>query len=207
MPLPAMRGTELMSLQSLRLGLWGLVAVAALGATGLYIYSNVTRPAAVAGLGQGEYELVTTFGETFSAASLLGSPSMVFFGFTHCPDVCPTSLAEMASWYEALGEEGRDLKAYFVTVDPERDTADIVEDYVGWTGRVTGVTGTPEETDKATASWAVHAEKVPLEGGDYTMDHTASVFLMNAQGEFEGTIAYREGSDTALAKLRRLLAL
>lgn len=196
-----------MSLRSLRVMLWVLVAFVAIGATWLYVFTTMTRSTAVAGIGQGDYRLETTTGEPFTAASLAGSPSMVFFGFTHCPEVCPTSLAEMAAWYEALGEEGRDLRAFFVTVDPERDTAAVLEDYVGWTGRVTGVTGTPEETEKATSSWAVHAEKVPLEGGDYTMDHTASVFLINANGEFEGTIAYREGSDTALAKLRRLLAL
>ncbi len=129
----------------------------------------------------------------------------MFFGFTHCPEVCPTSLAEMTVWYEALGEQADDLNAWFVTVDPERDTAAVIGDYVSWTGRVTGVTGTAEEVTKAAQSWGVYYEKVPLEGGDYTMDHTASVFLVNAEGEFEGTIAYREDSDTALAKLRRLL--
>ena len=194
-----------MTLSRLRLVLWALVGVAALAATGLYAYTTMTRPAQSAALGQGDYQLVATTGEAFTRDSLKGKPSMVFFGFTHCPEVCPTSLAEMASWYEALGEEADNLQAFFITVDPERDTADIVADYVGWTERVTGVTGTPEEVAKATSSWAVYAEKVPLEGGDYTMDHTASVFLVNAQGEFEGTIAYRENSDTALAKLRRLL--
>lgn len=194
-----------MTLSRLRLVLWLLVGVAALAATGLYAYTTMTRTADAAALGQGDYLLVATTGEAFTRESLKGNPSMVFFGFTHCPEVCPTSLAEMASWYEALGEEAETLQAFFITVDPERDTADIVADYVGWTGRVTGVTGTPEEVAKATRSWAVYAEKVPLEGGDYTMDHTASVFLVNAQGEFEGTIAYREDSDTALAKLRRLL--
>lgn len=196
-----------MTLSRLRLLLWALVGVAALAATGLYAYTTMTRTADAAALGQGDYQLVATTGEAFTRDSLKGKPSMVFFGFTHCPEVCPTSLAEMVSWYEALGEEAENLQAFFITVDPERDTADIVADYVGWTGRVTGVTGTPAEVAKATRSWAVYAEKVPLEGGDYTMDHTASVFLVNAQGEFEGTIAYRENSDTALAKLRRLLAL
>ncbi|MBJ3785925.1 SCO family protein [Devosia sediminis] len=196
-----------MALNRLRLVLWLLVAFAALAATGLYAYTTLNRPARVAGLGQGDYQLATTSGEAFTAASLVGSPSMVFFGFTHCPEVCPTSLAEMTTWYEALGDEARDLKSFFITVDPERDTADVVADYVGWTGHVTGVTGSVEETAKATASWAVYAEKVPLEGADYTMDHTASIFLINAEGEFEGTIAYRESSDTALAKLRRLLSL
>jgi protein SCO1/2 len=196
-----------MTLSRLRLVLWLLVGAAALAATGLYAYTTMTRTAQTAGLGQGDYQLVTATGEAFTRDSLMGKPSMVFFGFTHCPEVCPTSLAEMASWYEALGEEAENLQAFFVTVDPERDTAEIVADYVGWTGRVTGVTGTPQEVAKATSSWAVYAEKVPLEGGDYTMDHTASVFLVNADGEFEGTIAYRESTDTALAKLRRLLAL
>ena len=195
-----------MSLHTLRVVLWTLVAVAAIGVTGLYAYTTMMRPAAVAQIGDGDYRLQTATGEPFTRASLNGSPSMVFFGFTHCPEVCPTSLADMASWYEALGDEASDLKAYFITVDPERDTAEAIADYVAWTGRVTGVTGDPAEIEKATRAWAVHAAKVPLEGGDYTMDHTASVFLLNDQGEFEGTIAYREGTETALAKLRRLLA-
>lgn len=194
-----------MTLSRLRLVLWLLVGAAALAATGLYAYTTMVRSGATVALGQGDYRLVTATGEPFTRESLVGKPSMVFFGFTHCPEVCPTSLAEMASWYEALGEEASDLNAFFVTVDPERDTADIVADYVGWTGRVTGVTGTSEEVAKAAKSWAVYYEKVPLDGGDYTMDHTASVFLVNADGEFEGTIAYREARDTALAKLRRLL--
>lgn len=194
-----------MALSHIRTVLWTLVAVAALGATGLYVYATMTRPAQAVALGQGDYDLVTATGEAFNRDSLKGSPSMLFFGFTHCPEVCPTSLAEMASWYEALGDEADNLNAFFITVDPERDTAEVIGDYVSWTGRVTGVTGSPDEIAKAAQSWAVYAEKVPLEGGDYTMDHTASVFLVNAEGEFEGTIAYREDSDTALAKLRRLL--
>jgi len=194
-----------MALSHIRTVLWTLVAVAALGANGLYVYTTMTRPAQAVALGQGDYELVTATGEAFNRDSLKGSPSMLFFGFTHCPDVCPTSLAEMAVWYEALGDEADDLNAFFVSVDPERDTAEIIGDYVSWTGRVTGVTGSPDEVAKAAKSWGVYYAKVPLEGGDYTMDHTASVFLVNANGEFEGTIAYRENSDTALAKLRRLL--
>ena len=194
-----------MALSHIRTVLWTLVAVAALGATGLYVYTTMTRPAQAVALGQGDYELVTATGEAFNRDSLKGSPSMLFFGFTHCPEVCPTSLAEMTVWYETLGDEADGLNAFFVTVDPERDTAEIIGDYVSWTGGVTGVTGTLEEVAKAARSWGVYYEKVPLESGDYTMDHTASVFLVNANGEFEGTIAYRENSDTALAKLRRLL--
>ncbi len=192
-------------LAHIRTVLWTLVAVAGLAATGLYAFA-ATRPGQAQALGDGDYQLVTASGEAFSRSSLNGSPSMLFFGFTHCPEVCPTSLAEMASWYEALGAEAKDLKAYFITVDPERDTAEIIGDYVAWTGRVTGVTGTQEQIAKAADAWGVYFEKVPLEGGDYTMDHTASVFLLDSQGNFQGTIAYRESTDTALAKLRRLLA-
>ncbi|SMQ85626.1 protein SCO1/2 [Devosia lucknowensis] len=194
------------ALAHLRTVLWTLVAVAALGATGLYAYTTFIAPRPAAGLGQADYDLVTAAGEPFTRASLSGHPSMLFFGFTHCPDVCPTSLAEMTAWYETLGDEARDLQAYFVTVDPERDTPEIIGDYVSWTGRVTGVTGSPEEIDRMARSWAVYYEKVPLEGDDYTMDHTASVFLVDRDGNFQGTIAYRESSDTAVAKLRRLIS-
>jgi len=193
------------ALAHLRTILWTLVVVAAVGATGLYAYATMMRPAPVAGLGHGDYQLSTHEGAPFTRASFNGNPSMLFFGFTHCPDVCPTSLAEMTNWYEQLGAEAADLKAYFVTVDPERDTEAIIGDYVAWTGRVTGLTGTPEQVDKAARAWAVHYEKVPLDGGDYTMDHTASIFLLDRNGEFQGTIAYRESNDTALAKLRRLI--
>lgn len=196
-----------MSLSKLRIALWALVGVVALGATGLYAYTTMARPAQADSFGKGDYQLVTAAGAPFTHDSLVGKPSMLFFGFTHCPEVCPTALAEMASWYEALGADADNLNAWFITVDPERDTAEIIGDYVSWTGRVTGVTGSLDQVDKTARAWGAFYEKVPLEGGDYTMDHTASVYLINAQGEFEGTIAYRESSDTAVAKLQRLLSL
>lgn len=194
------------SLSRVRTVLWAAVVVLVLAGAGVYAYASMTRSAEAAGLGHGDYQLQTVSGEPFTRDSFNGKPSVLFFGFTHCPEVCPTSLAEIASWYEALGDEAKDLNAYFVTVDPERDTAAVLADYVAWTGKVTGLVGTPEETAKATKAWAVYAAKVPLEGGDYTMDHTASVFLLDKQGEFTGTIAYREDTATALGKLRNLLA-
>ncbi len=191
------------SIRRFRIFLWALVVVAALGATGMYFFAGV-KPG-LASLGSGEYQLATAQGEPFTKDTLKGHPSMVFFGFTHCPEVCPTTMAEMAQWFEELGDEAGDLRAYFVSVDPERDTPAVIGDYVAWTGHVTGVTGSRSETDKAIKNWGVVAQKVMLENGDYNMDHTASVFLMNRQGEFEGTIAYREDSAAALAKLRRLV--
>jgi len=192
-------------LKRARLVLWLFVAFVAAGATGLYLYSTVfgSRPV---GLGHGDYELVTAAGETFNRQSLAGHPTVLFFGFTHCPDVCPTTLAEMQVWYDTLGSEARDLEAYFVSVDPERDTPEVIGDYVSWNPHVTAVTGSRPEVDEAIRAWGVYAQKVPLEGGGYNVDHTASVFLLDRDGEFHGTIGYGENIDSALAKLRRLIA-
>ena len=189
---------------SVRLWLW--VAVAALGLTAGAAALVLRQPAST-GFGSGVYALVDQNGRPVDQTMFEGHPSALFFGFTHCPEVCPTTLAEMAAWFEALGDEGKDLRAYFVSIDPERDTPAIIGDYVSFmSDRVIGVTGELAEIDKMARAWGVHYEKVPLDGADYTMDHTASVFLLNAQGEFEGTIAYREDAATALGKLRNLLA-
>ena len=186
-----------------RLVLWVLVAVAAIGATVIYLTAPPRAPGA--GIGGGSYAVLDDAGQPLDQTMLQGHPSLMFFGYTHCPDVCPTTMAEMATWFEALGPDASSLKAYFVTVDPQRDTPEIIGDYVGWTdGLVTGVTGDAAEIQKLVDAWGVFAEKVG-EGPDYTVNHTASVFLVNAQGQFEGTIAYGEGSDTAVAKIRKLL--
>lgn len=195
-----------MTLKTIRIWLWVAVAVMGVGLAGATFLLRQPGAAASTGFGGGTYSLVNQRGEPVDQTMFQGHPSALFFGFTHCPEVCPTTMAEMSTWFEALGDEGKNLQAYFVTVDPERDTPEILGDYVSWVSdRITGVTGSQEEIDKIVKAWGVYAAKVPLEGGDYTMDHTASVFLVNAAGEFEGTIAYREDSDTALAKLRRLL--
>lgn len=188
----------------LRLALWGFVALAAVAATLLFV---VTRPGPDSGgIGGGSYALVDQRANPVDQSMLVGQPSLLFFGYTHCPDVCPTTMGEMATWFGELGDEAKDLKAFFVTVDPERDTPEILNAYVSWVSdRVTGVTGKPEEIEKIIKAWKVLGEKVPGEGSDYTMNHTASVFLVNAQGGFEGTIAYQEDAAVALQKIRKLL--
>ena len=193
------------SLKQVRIILWSLVVVAAIGATALFIFAPPKNPQT--GFGGGSYTLVDHRGNAVDQTMLVGHPSVLFFGYTHCPDVCPTTMGEMAAWFEALGDDAKDLRGYFVTVDPERDTPEIVAGYAGWVSdKMTGVTGTPEEIAKIVKAWGVLAEKVPGEGAGYTMNHTASVFLVNSKGEFEGTIAYQEDQDTALAKIRKLIA-
>lgn len=156
-------------------------------------------------LGQGDYQLQTTDGVTFTQASLTGGPTAVFFGFTHCPDVCPTTLGDISAWQEDIG--GSDvLNVYFVTVDPERDTVDILTDCVGWVLGVAGVSGARPEVDKLLQSFKVFAQKVPTDGDDYTMDHSASVLLFDGDGQFFETIRYQEDHDVAVAKIKMLIA-
>lgn len=193
------------SLRSFRIVLWSLIVVVAVVATAVFILRPPADPNS--SLGGGTYALVDQRGDPLDQTMLEGHPSLLFFGYTHCPDVCPTTMAEMSNWFQTLGVEAKDLKAYFVTVDPERDTPAVLGDYVSWVSdRIVGVTGERAEIDKIIDAWHVFAEKVPSSDGGYTMNHTASVFLLNSKGQFEGTIAYQEETSAALAKIRRLLS-
>lgn len=156
-------------------------------------------------IGPGDYRLETTGGGEFTEASLKGSPTAVFFGFTHCPEVCPTTLGDIATWQEELGPDNQ-LSVFFVTVDPERDGVDTLRDYVSWVPGVEGVTGTPDEVDKALQAFRIYARKVPLGGGDYTMDHSANVLLFDEDGRFFEPIGYQEDYDRVIAKIRRMQA-
>lgn len=191
------------SLRRFRLILWVLVAVAAIGATMVFF---LAPPKGASTIGQGSFSLVDQDGAAVSETTFQGHPSLLFFGYTHCPDVCPTTMGEMQSWFATLGEGARDLKAYFVSVDPERDTPAVLKDYVGWLdGKLIGLTGTRAQVDEVTRLWGVVAEKVAGDGADYTMNHTASVFLLDRNGRFQSTIAYGENPDTAVAKIRKLI--
>jgi protein SCO1/2 len=129
----------------------------------------------------------------------------VFFGFTRCPDVCPTTLGDIATWQEALGEDGP-IRVFFITVDPERDTPEVLADYVSRAPGVTGVTGSPAEIAKAIKAFRIYASKVPLDKGNYTMDHSAMVLLFDENGRLFEPIGYQEDFDRAVDKIRRLMA-
>lgn len=151
------------------------------------------------------FTLVDQTGKPITEAAFRGQPSAVFFGFTHCPEVCPTTLFELDGWLKKLGDDGKNIRAYFVSVDPERDTAEIMNTYVGnVSDRIVGITGDPDRVLAMAKSFNIFWRKVETGDGDYTMDHTASVLLLHGSGDFAGTIAYGEDPDTALAKLKRL---
>jgi len=163
-------------------------------------------PAAGAPLGT-PFRLINHNGEAVSEAIFRGRPAAVMFGFTSCPDICPTTLAEMQSWSMALGSAGKDLRFVFVSVDPDRDTPAVLKDYLSaFDVPVTGITGEPQAIAEMLSSHYIYREKVSLDDGGYTMDHTATVLLIDAQGHLAGTISPGEDRDNALAKLRQLVS-
>jgi protein SCO1/2 len=150
--------------------------------------------------------LTTADGKRFSSESLKGQPYVLFFGFTNCPDVCPTTLLEMSNALAALGSDADQLSMLFVTVDPERDTAEHLKSYLGsFDRRIIGLTGSAADIASAARAFHVFYEKVPTSGG-YTMNHTATVFLMDRRGALAGTTNHEESEAVQLNKLRRLLA-
>ena len=197
----------MISTRTLAVAAGGGLAVLALLAAWVLVFAPRAEESAADMLGRGDYALVTTDGDAFTEATLTGAPSAVFFGFAHCPEVCPTTLSEIDGWQGRLAAEGLDpIRTFFVTVDPERDTARMLGDYVSWARGVTGVSGTPEEVARAMRAFRVFAQRVPLAEGGYTMDHSAMVLLFDANGRFVQPIGYGEAPETALPKLRRLLA-
>lgn len=193
------------TLRTIRIVLWALVAVAGIGATTLYLYRPAQTQAGEAIYAR-PFELVNQDGEKVTQADYLGKPSAWFYGFTFCPDVCPTALSDMSAIMEALGPDADNLNVIFVTVDPERDTAEIMKDYVDYFDpRIIGVTGSLDAISAMAKDRYIFFEKVPMEGGDYTMEHQASVQLVDANGAFFGTLAAEESFDVRLAKVKRLL--
>ena len=192
-------------MQRLRLILWAIVLITGASATIFYLIGQPQQNASRFG---GEFILQSTAGGDFSDRDLAGTPSLVFFGYTFCPDVCPTTLAETTGWRAELGLSENDLRIIFVSVDPERDTLENMKEYVSFFGSpVIGLTGTLEQVEAAKAAFGVFSEKVEDPGvADYLVNHTASVLMIDGDGNFLGTIVYEENRETALAKIRRLLA-
>jgi protein SCO1 len=203
-------------LRIIRWTAWTLVAVAIFVATGIAVgwlrteWLGQLPAVAVTTTGLpsvgGPFSLVNHRGERVTQDTFKGKPTAYFFGFTHCPEVCPTTLFEMSQHLKDLGPDADRLNVVFVTVDPERDTLDVLRTYLeSFDPRIVGLTGTPAELEAAAKAFRVSYRKVPTTGGDYTVDHTASVIVTDANGGFLSLIDYHEDEATTLAKLRRAL--
>ncbi|MEL0211847.1 MAG: SCO family protein, partial [Novosphingobium sp.] len=147
----------------------------------------------------GPFTLTAPDGSTITENTLAGKPYAIFFGFTRCPDVCPTSLARMARLRKQLGPDGMKFAIVFVSVDPGHDKPVDLGNYLTLFGTpILGLTGTDAELEQIKKGYGVYSAKVPQPGGDYTIDHTAAIYLMTATGEFSGTIDTQESDATAL---------
>jgi protein SCO1/2 len=204
-PNPAPRS----ALARFRLWLWIGVTVAAIGlATALMLRAPAGDDAgkSYSTAFGGSFTMTDQNGRTVTEKTLRGRPYAIFFGFTRCPDVCPTTLTRMAQLRKALGADGMKFDIIFVSVDPEHDTRDGIRDYLTlFDTPIIGLSGTAEQLAGIVKTFHVFYEKVPVEGGDYTIDHTASIFLMDREGRFVTTIDHKEGQEVAVQKLRRVI--
>ena len=163
---------------------------------------HVTAPAAIGG----PFQLTDQTGQTVTDKSMQGRPSLIFFGFTHCPDVCPTTLFEISEVLKAMGKDADRVNAYYISVDPERDTQAAMKEYLSsFDPRLKGLTGNTEEIAKVLSEYRVYAKKVPLKDGDYTMDHTALIYLMDRDGKFVSPFNISRKPEDAASDLKRYL--
>src|ERR1700709_2176790 len=163
---------------------------------------GVTAPAAIGG----PFQLTDQAGQVVTEKNLQGKPTLIFFGFTHCPDVCPTSLFEISEVLRAMGGDADRVNAYFISVDPERDTAIAMKDYLSsFDPHLKGLTGDSDAVAKVISGFRVYAKKVPLKDGDYTMDPTALIYLMDRDGKFVAPFNLKRTPEAAAADLKRYL--
>ena len=201
------------NLRNLRFFLWALVGIVAISATLLTLVGwrdeprrqGVVEPGRPMAEGAG-WRLLDETGSAFTPDHLRAKPTLVVFGFTHCPDVCPTSLSYVASTLQALGPQAEAVRPVFVTVDPERDTTAVIAEYTDlFDPRILGVTGTPDQVAAALKSLGAYSRKVPQDNEGYTMEHTATMLLLDDQGRPRSTLDIHEKPEVAAGKVRLLL--
>lgn len=206
----------MIGLQRIRIVLWALVIVA-----GVFAFAVLVGWWQVDGPGRrvlsqqeptravgGAFNLTDHRGSPISGQTFAGRPLLVFFGFTHCPDVCPTTLFEITNRLKELGPATKRIQVLFVSVDPKRDSPKLISQYLqSFSPRIVGATGTKKQIDAMVKSYRATYRMVPTEGESYSVDHTASLYMMDSRGQFIGTIDYHEDRKAALAKLQRLAKL
>jgi protein SCO1 len=156
----------------------------------------------------GPFTLVDDTGITVTEKTFAAKPYAMYFGYTFCPDVCPTTLLDLSRWIQKLGSAADKLNYAFVTVDPERDTVQSMHAYLSsFDKHIRGYTGTPAEIAQIAKAYRVYYKKIPTDDGGYTMDHSAIIYLMGPNNKFITVIPYRESDTSAIGKLKNLAAL
>jgi protein SCO1/2 len=202
-------------LKRFRIVLWAFVALVIAGAGSIYMTQQLrdaaSRTTGSTRLGAGvvldsPFTLVTQDGREVTRATFRDKPTAWFFGFTHCPDVCPTSLFHMTKHLKRLGDDAEKLNVVFMSVDPERDTPAVLKEYLSsFDSRIVALTGSPEQVQQAAKGFHAYFAKRPTEGGGYTIDHTSLVMLTARNGEFKGTLDMHEPVEAQFQKLQRLV--
>ena len=198
-----------MSLSRLRLALWLVLGLFAVAMVVLIWRQSEPQQAVSTELGDigGPFTLTGSDGQPFASSKLNGKPAAMFFGFTHCPDVCPTTLARLARLRRELGQGEDALSIVFVSVDPERDTPAEIANYMSlYDTPIIGLTGTTSQIERVKKQFGIYSRKVEQPGGGYSVDHSASVILLDKNGQFVATLSPEEGDRVALDKLKRLTA-
>ena len=154
----------------------------------------------------GPFTLTDQDGRRVTESTFAGATHLVFFGFTHCPDVCPTTLQQIGDVLAALGPKAKATKALFIAVDPERDTPAALKSYLAsFDPRIVGLTGSPEEVAAAVKAYRAYVRKVPTKGDDYTMEHTALVYVMDGRNRFLNALNLQRPPEQAAAELARMM--
>lgn len=174
------------------------------GAAGM---SGTVVSSGTASLG-GPYTLINQDGQTVTQAEFIGRPQLLYFGFGYCPDICPTALQKLGAVQDKIDPNGNELNYVFITIDPERDTAESLALYVtadGFPKNLTGLTGSLEQIDAAKIAYRVHALKAfdPESAGEYTMDHSDIIYFMGRDGKFVDIFTGRSTVDDIAARIRQ----
>lgn len=186
---------------------FAVIAAAGLGLAFFGSSNDGDATAGVATIG-GPFTLVDDTGKPVTERTLAGKPYAMYFGYTFCPEVCPTTLLDLSRWIKDLGPDADKLNYVFVSVDPERDTVQLMHTYLSsFDKHIRGYTGTPEQIAKVAKEYRVYYKKIPTDDGGYVMDHSAMIYLMGPNDKFVTLIRYQEDDASALAKLRKLAAI
>ena len=184
---------------------WGLAAALAVGLTAL-ILGQMQSGDAMRRIG-GAFAMTEMTGRPVTEADLRGKPTAMFFGYTHCPSFCPVTLQAMTNVLGRMGTDADRVNVVFVTIDPDRDTPAVMRHYLGsFDPRIRGFVGTPSELAAMARAYKVRYRRVPLDGDDYTMDHTVAVMLFDARGRFAGTVSSDDDERAIQARLEGLVA-
>ncbi len=154
----------------------------------------------------GPFRLTDQNGKTVTDADLKGKWSLVYFGYTHCPDACPTALNDISIALEDLGTKRDAVRPVFITVDPERDTPEALKAYVtSFDAPILALTGTPEQVAQAAKGYRVYYAKHPEAGGEYSMDHSSVIYVMDPQGRFTASFTHESTPEQIAERLKKLL--